>query len=97
MATLSEIVKQSVFEYAGGGFKLQTFPLLNEEKQVYGVVMVDSPIREQEAAIMLLARVADDYVVIEEDNTDKPLWRVLEARGIPKDKIIRVYAGEHTP
>lgn len=44
--------------------------------------------------IVVQARLAGDIVIIDADNTDRPLVERLMAEGIPREKIIRVYAGE---
>lgn len=94
MATLNEVVKKTVFEYAGGGFDLKMIPYANEEQQSYTVIIVDTPIHQYPAAIVVSARVVNETVVIDEDTTDKPLVDALVQNGIPRDKIILAYAGE---
>ncbi len=44
--------------------------------------------------MVVLARVVGDYVIVEEDLTDRPLVDRLVAAGIPREKIILAYAGE---
>lgn len=94
MDNLIQTVKRTVFDYAGGGDNLKVFPLANEEKQVYTVIIVDTPIHQYPAAIVVSARVVNETVVIDEDTTDKPLVDALVQNGIPRDKIILAYAGE---
>lgn len=95
MVSLDQIVKESVFEYAGGGDNILMFPVANEEQKVYSVLIVDAPVHKIDAEIVVMARLADDKVIIEEDTTDYPLLEVLMKRGVPRDKIIRAYAGEN--
>jgi hypothetical protein len=103
MATLAEIVKDYVFAYAGGanrtggGFGLEIFPFANDELQAYAVNIIDTPIRKQPAGIVVLAHIADDNVIIDEDNTDRPLINALVRAGVPRENIILVYAGEPVP
>lgn len=97
MDSLDKIVRDTVFSYVGGGFNLKLFPLYNDELKIYAVNVVDSPVRKQAAGVVLIARVVDDQVVIEEDTTDRPLFQALMQRGIPRDKIILAYAGEPVP
>jgi hypothetical protein len=94
MGTVNDILKQSVLEYAGGGPNLVTFPVWNEERQVYSVLSVESPSQQAAAGIVVLARLEGDYVVIEEDTTTRPLFEVLVKRGIPREKIVLRYAHE---
>ena len=45
-----------------------------------------------------MARVVGDYVVIEEDSTDKPLVDALMMNGdVQREKIILAYQGEALP
>jgi len=97
MDRLGEIVKQVVFEYAGGGFNLKTFPLMNDEQQVYAVNIVDTPKRKRPAGVMVLARIIDNHVIVEEDTTDRPLVDALVQAGIPREQIVLAYAGEAIP
>jgi hypothetical protein len=94
---LAELVKKSVFEYAGGGVNHKTFAMVNEEKQAYAVLIVDTPIHQQEAGIVVMARLVGDYVIVEEDTTGDPFFHVLLKRGIPREKIILAYRGEALP
>jgi hypothetical protein len=70
---------------------------LDDVRQVYTVVAIDHPVRREEAGIIVLARVVGDQVVIEEDNTDRPLIDALMQRGIPRSQITLIYAGETLP
>ena len=97
MASLNDIVKQVVFWYASGGLNLRTFALSNEEQSVYAVNVVDWPNRHRPAGVVVLARIEDDRVVIEEDTTDRPLVDALVKAGIPRERIVLQYAGESLP
>lgn len=48
-------------------------------------------------AIMMMAHIEGDYIVIDADNTDRPLYEGLMQAGIPREKIIFAYAGERVP
>lgn len=97
MVSLAETVKKEVAWYASGGLNLKSFLLTDEEKQVYGVTVIDYPVHKRRAGVPVLARIVGDYVIIEEDNTDKPLQDRLVAAGVPPEKIILAYAGEAYP
>jgi hypothetical protein len=96
MAELVEIVRQEVQKYVGNGegASLRLFFLTDELKQVYAAVAIDHPRRCEEAGIVVMARVVGDTVVIDEDNTDKPLIDALLQQGVPRGQIVRLYAGE---
>jgi hypothetical protein len=94
---LREIVKTEVQWYKAGGHNLQAFGVYDDEQQIYSVVVVDHPERHRPAGVVVLARIVEDHVVIEEDNTDRPLYKHLMQAGIPREKIICAYAGETLP
>jgi hypothetical protein len=74
MDNLKEIVKQAVFEYAGGGFNLKTFPVATEDQQGFAVLIVDTPIHKGDADSWVFARIQDERIIIEADST-APCWR----------------------
>jgi hypothetical protein len=97
MDSLDEIVKNTVFWYAAGGTNLLTFPLANEARRVYAVNIIDVPVGERPAGVVVMARVLGDTVIIEADTTDRPLVDALVANGVPRDRIVLAYAGEPSP
>jgi nucleotide-binding universal stress UspA family protein len=92
MDSLTNVVKEVVFSYASDGLNLRTYPLANEDQQIYAVNVVDWPERSRPAAVVVLARVEGDQVIIEEDLTDRPLVEALVRAGIPREQIILKYA-----
>lgn len=88
MASLTDTVKEVVFSYAAGGLKLRTYPLSNEDHHIYAVNVIDWPVQEQPAGVVVQARVEGDQVFIEEDTTDRPLVDALVRAGIPREKIV---------
>lgn len=99
MEALTQIVREEVKKYdAGGrGYNAILFALLDDERQVYAVNVVDYPKRKDVASVVVLARIVGDKVVIEEDITDKPLLDALLQRGIPREQIVLAYRGEPIP
>jgi hypothetical protein len=100
MATLTEIVRREVRWYAssGEGANIRLFPLLDDEHKTYGVIDVLYPYTEPNSAeVIVMARIFGDKVIIEADNTDKPLYkRLMDRHDVPRDRIILAYAGEST-
>ena len=96
MDELIQIVKTEVRKYAGSGrgANIRLFPLLDDENQTYAVNAVDYPTRKEIAGVVVMARVANDTVIIEEDMTDKKLVDALLQRGVPREQIVLAYAGE---
>ena len=95
VATLTEIVQREVEDYArGGDYKAVTRPVSDVARQTYAVVVVPDLPRPFKARVVVMARIVDDYVVIDEDTTDRPLVHELVRAGIPREKIICLYLGE---
>ncbi|MBZ0319855.1 MAG: XisI protein [Anaerolineae bacterium] len=99
MATLAETLKEAMVWYTSGGFDLEAYLLSNDVKQVYSVNIVSTayPKPQWPADVVVMARIMGDYVIIEDDRTDKPLVKRLLAAGIPREKIILAYANEPLP
>jgi hypothetical protein len=97
MAALADVVREVVFWYAAKGLELRTFALANEPEGIYAVNVVDTPKDFRPAGVVVIARIVGDHVVIEEDLTDRPLVDRLVEAGIPRERIIKAYAGEALP
>lgn len=97
MDRLNDILREEVELYAGIGANCYLFPLLDDKHQTYGINSISYPVRKRPAGVVLLARIQDDKIIIEEDRTDKPLLEALLQRGIPREQIILAYAGESIP
>lgn len=97
MDQLAEIVKTTVFWYRADSEKLRMFAFANEEAQAYTVTVVYTPEVKLPAGVVVQARIVGNLVVIDADNTDRPLDKALEREGIPPEKIICAYAGEPMP
>lgn len=97
MDTLKAILKQEIQDYSGEGANVMLYALLDDENQIYGLATTHYPDRTRPAWLAILARIWDDYIVIEEDRTDRPLVDALLQRGISRDQIILAYAGESIP
>ena len=98
---LKSILKEEVRKYAGSGrgARLRLYPILDDERSHYSVVAVDEPRGKylKHEIHVVFARIQDDHIIVEVDNTDKPLVDALLQQGIPRDKIILTYAGEPLP
>lgn len=96
---IAEQVKREVALYAGmtHGGKLHT--VLDDQNQRYAVVFVPESADERPSYVITLARIVDDYIVIDEDGAiDKPLHQALMVNAnIPLEQIILAYQGETTP
>ncbi|MBK9124901.1 MAG: XisI protein [Chloroflexi bacterium] len=99
MDPLVNIVREEVGKYAGSGRggNVRLLPVYDDERRTYAVTAVDHPRVRWPAGVVVLARVVGDVVVIEDDQTDRPLVDALLQRGVPREKIVLVYAGEPAP
>jgi XisI protein len=97
MASLNEIVKEVVYSYTWKGLDLKTFRGTHAEENAFSVMVVDYPVHQQDAGIVVMAHIEGDLVVIDADNTDRPLVDKLVEAGIPREKIILAYVGDKIP
>jgi hypothetical protein len=93
---LAEIVQKSVAWYAsGGGVDHQSFFVHDDSQQLYGVVVVGLGERKIPSTMALLVQLVGDKIIIQEDNTNRPLYETLLSQGIPEENIILRYVGQH--
>lgn len=96
--SLIDVTRREVELYAGNAFNATLYAIIDENKHIYSVISVPNQRRQHSAGIVVMARVVGDYVVIEEDRTDKPLVDALMINGgVPREKIILAYKGEQLP
>jgi XisI protein len=95
---LKHIVQQEVQSYAGSMLKGKSYTVINAEQNVFAVVDVpDHFPRKFPVSIAVMARIVGDFVIIDEDTTDRPLVNELTRAGIPREQIICTYIGESLP
>lgn len=97
MVEPAQTLEEAIAYYASGGTNLKTFYTKDEAQKAYSVLIVDSPVYHYPAAIVVMARIEGEWVLVEADNTDRPLVDRLVAAGIPRERIILTYAGETIP
>lgn len=96
-STLSQILLEELNDYVGRGANVVVLPVYDHERHTYALATVDYPKRQHPADIAILTRLVDNFVVIDEDLTDKKLVDALLHRGIPREQIVLVYEGETAP
>ena len=96
---LVDVVRREVVGYNTRGFKSRSVFLENAAEQRFCIVVVPDyePGQRRRSTVMVMAVVQGEYIVIEEDTTDRPLWEALVRAGIPRDRIVLAYAGESAP
>jgi hypothetical protein len=97
MDRLTDVVRDVVFWYAGGGFDLRTYAMVDEAQHAYSVISVSEPVGKFPSSVIVLARILDNLVIIEEDTTDRPLLNKLLEAGIPRHQIVCANEGEAIP
>lgn len=97
MAGLAEIVKREVKRYAVPSLNSRTYAALDDKRQVYVVLSVIDSTQPDRTIPVVMARIATDRVIIEADNTNKPLADALLQAGISRETIILAYEGEIVP
>lgn len=83
--------------YATPVLKGQSYLIRDEKEHIYTVIDVPDYPPKFSAGIVVLVRLVDHYIVIDEDTTDRPLWQELVHAGIPREQIILTYTGETLP
>ncbi len=95
---LAEVVARAIAEHVAlGVHDANSYFLRDDGKRTYSFVSVPSK-DTQDTLIVMLARITDDNkVIIETDHTDTPLYKSLIVAGIPRNRMIRAYAGKTEP
>ena len=93
---LAQKTREEVLRYAGYSPIAKLVPLMDDSNQTYAVVMMEDNPEEQSTWVVVMARVVDDKIIIEEDTSlDKPLVDALITNAkIPREQIVLRYAGE---
>lgn len=97
MDRLAQIVRQEVEKYAAPSFNSRNYPVLDDDHRFYAALSIIDDTSPDRVAPIVVARLQADQVVIEADNTNKPLVDALVQAGIARDKIILAYTGESVP
>ena len=91
---LAHIVRRVVQDYDGPAIGSKTYYIEDPERQYYLVMVIPDNRRLFKARAVFMAHIADELIFIDEDTTDRPLYKELMRAGIPRQKIILSYAGE---
>jgi hypothetical protein len=83
--------------YARPTIQGKSYAVSNSEQHIFTVVIVPNYPPKFDSGIIVMARIVGNYVIIDEDTTDRPLWEELVRAGIPREQIILTYAGEKLP
>ncbi len=99
ISELAQKTRKEVLRYAGYSPIAKLYPLIDDSNQSYAVVMMEDSPEIKPAWIVVMARVIDNKIIIEEDTSlDKPLVDALMMNAhIPREQIVLRYAGESIP
>lgn len=84
---LTTIVRREVADYASLSPNSTAYFLADPAQQVYGVVVVPFD-HTRTSLVMVLARIDSGKVIIDADNTNKPLYEAFVHAGIPEQQIV---------
>ena len=96
-ATLEQILSEELEGYTGKGLNDFAYLTTNEAEQIYTIVDIATVRGKRLVGTVLVARLANDQVVIELDRHDKLLVDALQARGVPESQIVLAYRGDAIP
>jgi hypothetical protein len=94
---LTDVVLSEVEGYAGKMLNGYAYLTVSPDHSVFTVVSVGKVKDERITNLSLLVRIVGEQVVIEQDDSNKPLVDALVQAGIPLNQIILDYAGEPVP
>ena len=97
MATLNTRLESVMSAYAKKAFNGFTTLTSNPEKTQFVVTSVGNTRSGRVTSTALFARIVGETIIIESDNTNKPLVDALMDAGVPRDRIVLAYAGEKVP
>jgi hypothetical protein len=96
---LASLLKEEVARYAKAeAWRGDLFFFEASDKPVYSVIFApheDHP--DKLPSVVIMAQVIGDNVIINEDGTDRPLFKRLMEQGLSRQQIILAYAKESLP
>lgn len=97
MDRIEASVYDIIAEYSGEALNGVLYLLQNTDRTVLSVVGQSVQRGQHYTSVNLLVRFAGEFIVIEHDANNKPLYEALMQSGIPRERIILAYAGETIP
>ena len=96
-ATLKQFLLEEFEGYTGKGLNDIAYLTTNEAEQLYTIVDIATVRDKRLVGTVLVARLANDRVVIKLDRHDKLLVDALKARGVLESQIVLAYRGDAIP
>lgn len=95
---LQRILQHEMEQYAAHSLTATLYSIFDNEQQRYAIVSLPKLPRPFPSRVVLMARIENEIIIIEEDITDKPLVDALTMNsGIPREQIVLSYTGETLP
>jgi hypothetical protein len=94
MDTLKDTLTSVIRGYAGHDLNGESFLTSSDDHTVLTIISVGDLRGQHFAVASLVARIAGEHIVIEQDINDRPLVDALVGAGVPRQQIILAYAGE---
>jgi hypothetical protein len=93
---LAPILEREVATYAAPSPDAKLYDVSNPTSRAYAVILVpdDDP---QASSIVIFARITNNMIIIDTDNTDRPLYETLIQAGVPQNQIVLAYEGANAP
>jgi len=92
---LQRILQHEMEQYAAHSLTATLYSIFDNEQQRYAIVSLPNLPRPFPSRVVLMARIENETIIIEEDITDKPLVDALMVNSnIPREQIVLAYAGE---
>ncbi|MFN8421013.1 MAG: element excision factor XisI family protein [Anaerolineae bacterium] len=91
---LEAILRHEVSEYVWDEADSKAYFMQDAAHRVYSVLLVPHENTQDSVTIIVARLTNDDRIVIDTDLTDKPLYDALIQAGVPRERIVRAYAGE---
>ena len=97
MATLSQIVRSTLEGYAGEAANGHIYMTISPDDSTYTLTAVGTTQGQRYVNTGILVRIEHEHIIIERDQTDKPVVDALVQACIPRQQIVLAYAGERLP
>jgi hypothetical protein len=97
MGTLKQQVQEVVAGYARKGLNGESYLTKSDDESVFTVVGIGRIQGRHISNVSLFVRVVDNVVIVERDQTDKPVVDALVQAGISREQTILAYIGEPVP
>ncbi len=95
---LAQLIKHEIEQYTGDALGGRLVGYYDDDQFAYNVIAFPEPRHQYQSYVVMAARITGNWIVIEEDRTDKPLYEALMVNAkIPREQIILEYAGEKLP